>query len=318
MREILIGEYIRNRRLDLGLTQEQVCEGVCTAATLSRLEHSRQTPSRSIINALLNRLGLPDDRFFALLSDKEMKIDALRKNIRGDQILFEKATAENRPQLRELALAKLAELEQIIDADDTITLQYILSTKATFGKSDGPYGFQEQRDMLMEAIRLTLPRFDLQEINQFRYSIEEMTILNKIAVTYAQEGKKKEAAVIYDQLLQYIERNDLELPENLHHFCMIAHNYAINLGKEGKYKQAIEISERGQQIGIKYGNYLQLPGFLAIQAECYYFLGEKEKSASLYFQACYLYKAINDEHEYANIQQEMYNHLGLRLPDHAV
>ncbi len=318
MRYMLIGEYIKSRRLDMELKQEDVFEGICSAATFSRLENNKQTPGRSTINALLNRLDLPDDRFFALLSEQELRIDVLRKSIRGDQILFKKATAENRPAIRERALQKLAELEQIMDKDDAVTLQYIRSTKITLGKPEGPYCFQERLDLLMEAIRLTIPRFDLDKIDQFRYSLEEMAILNKIALTYSREGKLKEAVSIYSQLLMYIEKNDVELPNNLNHFCLISHNYAIALAKGQQYKQAIEVAERGQQMGIMYGDYLQLPGFLAIQAECYFFLGEKEKSACLYFQACYLYKAINDEHEFRHIQQEMYEHLGLKLPDYAV
>ena len=66
MKNVFLGEYIKQRRLDLGLTQEQLCDGICEPMTLSRLENGKQTPSRNRINALLQRLGLPDDRYFAL------------------------------------------------------------------------------------------------------------------------------------------------------------------------------------------------------------------------------------------------------------
>lgn len=49
--------------------------------TLSRLENGKQTPSRNRINALLQRLGLPDDRYFALLSKNELEMEALQKEI---------------------------------------------------------------------------------------------------------------------------------------------------------------------------------------------------------------------------------------------
>ena len=68
MKNVFLGEYVKQRRLDLGLTQEQLCYGICEPMTLSRLENGKQTPSRNRINALLQRLGLPDDRYFALLS----------------------------------------------------------------------------------------------------------------------------------------------------------------------------------------------------------------------------------------------------------
>lgn len=64
MKEIFLGEVIRRRRIELGLTQEALCEGICEPTTISRFENGRQTPSRNHVKALLFRLGLPDDRFF--------------------------------------------------------------------------------------------------------------------------------------------------------------------------------------------------------------------------------------------------------------
>ena len=40
MQNYKLGEYIRQRRLDLGLTQEQVCAGICESVTLSRFRHA--------------------------------------------------------------------------------------------------------------------------------------------------------------------------------------------------------------------------------------------------------------------------------------
>lgn len=81
MKNVFLGEYVKQRRLDLGLTQEQLCDGICEPMTLSRLENGKQTPSRNRINALLQRLGLPDDRYFALLSKNELEMEALQKEI---------------------------------------------------------------------------------------------------------------------------------------------------------------------------------------------------------------------------------------------
>ena len=39
MKEIFLGEVIRQRRLELGLTQEELCEGICEPMTISRFEN---------------------------------------------------------------------------------------------------------------------------------------------------------------------------------------------------------------------------------------------------------------------------------------
>ena len=40
MKEVFLGEVIRQRRLELGLTQEELCEGICEPMTISRFETS--------------------------------------------------------------------------------------------------------------------------------------------------------------------------------------------------------------------------------------------------------------------------------------
>ena len=81
MQNYRLGDYIRQRRQELNLTQEQVCAGICEPVTLSRFENGRQTPSRTRINAILQRLGLPDDRYYALVTPEELEIEALKKEI---------------------------------------------------------------------------------------------------------------------------------------------------------------------------------------------------------------------------------------------
>ena len=60
MENIRIGSFISERRKNLGLTQEQVCDGICDPVSLSRIENNKQTPGRAILDALMQRLGMPD------------------------------------------------------------------------------------------------------------------------------------------------------------------------------------------------------------------------------------------------------------------
>ena len=44
MKEVFLGDYIRQKRIERGLSQQELCEGICDHGTLSRLENGRQTP----------------------------------------------------------------------------------------------------------------------------------------------------------------------------------------------------------------------------------------------------------------------------------
>lgn len=313
MEEVIFGEFIKQRRKKLGLTQLEVCEGICEPITLSRLEHGRHITSDLRISALLGRLGLPDNRHLTVLSKREMEINNLQKAIQDDEVRFRRAGSSERPDVREQALKKLDSLERVTKKDNNLIQQYILGARVSFGKPDGPYSPDERMDMLMRAIRLTVPRFDVDNIGQFRYSMEETKLINQLAVSYMAAGDRQMAIKIYKQLLAYVEHEDKDLPRFAGHFCMIAHNYAIDLTLEKRYKEAITLAKRGQQTCVKHGHYQLLPGFLAILAECFFFLGDYESSKRLYCQAYCIYAATGDENNCTVMKQEAKDRLGFEI-----
>ena len=299
MEEMLIGPYIRQKRLDKGWTQEYLCDGICTAPTLSRIETNDRTPSSSVLKALLERLGLPAGQFFALLSENDTAVNKLQKKIRDNKIRFRRAAEPDQSAIREQILYDLKTLEALGGEDNRFVQQYILSTKASIGTTDGPYSLEERLEMLMEAIQLTVSRFDLKNIPGFQYSIMEVTIINQIAVTYASMGDRKKAISISRRLLKYIEKYNKDLEKSPRQFCLVAHNCAINLALEKQYEEAIELAQKGQRISVQKGDYQFLPGFL---------------STHLYYQAYSLYAVLEDDANCAILASEMKARLGLEVP----
>ena len=108
MQNIYIGEFIRQRRKELNLSQEDLAYGICEVSTLSRIENGRCTPSRSKINALLQRLGLPEERYYAIVSKNEKEIEALQQKVIdlfGEPFDDRVERSEAAPSIREIAKA---------------------------------------------------------------------------------------------------------------------------------------------------------------------------------------------------------------------
>lgn len=313
MQEMFLGEAIKKRRLELGLTQEQLCEGICEPITVSRLENGKQTPSRNRINALLERLDMPADRFYALLSKKELDIDALQRQITAYNIQFEKASPENKPQVREQALKALQELESIMDADDNLSRQFILRSRVLLGTEEGTYSFADKKRMLSEAIRLTAPYFDVDDISRGLYTTDEIKIINQLALAYANAGEHLEAIGIFTQLYKYIQKHFHNIPLTRAHLAMVAYNYARELSSVGQFRKAIEIAEAGQNACLDYGHYHALPSLLGIQADCYHRLKDDAKSRDYYLQAYYLMKITKDESNLEILKRKAKNEINLEL-----
>ena len=311
MREIFLGEYIKQRRLELGLTQEQLCEGICEPITISRMENGKQTPSYNRICAFLQRLGLPDDRYVALLSKNELEIKALQDEIRADLVRFERATPENRNIIRTAGLQKLEQLEKLAESDDRIIRQYILSNKVNFGKPEGSYSPEERLELLLEALRITVPNIDLEEINLGLYSMDETTLLNMIAHAYADLGELKKAIDIYRQLLKYVQKHYCDgISRYAGKLTLIAHNYSFLLLEAGHYDDSIEIAELGWNACVEYAHYQFLPGFQHNLGVCYFHKGNLKKCEEYYQCAYYLYKAVGNVNGQLLLEEDVKKHLG--------
>lgn len=303
MQNFFLGDYIKQKRLDLGLTQEQLCDGICEPMTLSRLENGKQTPSRNRINALLQRMGLPDDRYFALLSKNELEMEALQKEIVACNVT--ERVAEG--------FEKLAQFEALAAPDDQIAQQFILSSKVLLGRLDGRYMPREQIDMLMQAIRLTVPRFDLENIESFLYTKDEITIINQIGLAYSDDGQNKKAAEIYYQLLRYVRKHFKETITLIGALPLVLYNYARVLDLCGRYEEGAELAQECRKACIQYGHYQELPRCLEIEAECRHFMGDEETSKELYCQSYYLCKVVEYQVGLEIVKKEAKEYLNLTL-----
>ena len=304
MKEFPIGEVIRQKRIELGLTQEELCEGIYEPPTMSRIETGRQTPSRTKLNVLLQRLGLPGDQYYALLSDNETKIADLQKEIVSCNVLGKQAKG----------LEMINELEEIADPQDTTIQQFILRSKVILGKLENgeikPYSFEQKLEILFQAIHLTSPRFNIEEIDRGLYGLDEVKVINQIALTYSRNDEHKKAIDIYYQLLRYIKKHFQNILQSGGLLPLVCYNYARELDLVKRYEDALEIAQLGWQACVQYGQYRNLPVIIALMAECYHFLNDDNKSIEYYRQAYYIHKAIGNEKSIGVIMSETKKYFG--------
>ena len=315
MEKITIGSYIQQIRMDKGWSQDYLCSGICERSTLSRIENGQRSPSVGILARLLERLGVSTERVIIMLDKGDIVMENLQKQVRNDTIRFEKAREEDKPAIRAQILTDLDRLEEQAGEDERFIRQFILGARATVGGPEGPYSARERLQLLTEAIRLTVPRFSVKQLGKFRYSTEEMTLINQIARTYARSGDRKTSMDISRRLLQYIEENGQELDKYARQFTLVAHNYAIDLGLEKRYEEAERLARRGWDICVTFGEFQFLAGFIAILAECRYFLGDLEESEKYYRKAHTLYSITEDARGMETMRREAKEHLGLELSD---
>ena len=87
-----------------------------------------------------------------ILTKNKLEIEALKKEI----------VACNALEYADECFPKIEKLEKLINVDDNLEKQFILRSKVLLGHLNGRYTKEEKLKMLIQAIGLTIPDFDLE------------------------------------------------------------------------------------------------------------------------------------------------------------
>ncbi len=291
MKEKLIGELIKNERKKLRITQEALCEGICEPTTLSRIENNKQNPTRNVLNALLQRLGISDGRFFAVITAEELKINNLCNDIASYNVKYEKVENSQKKAIKEILKKKHSELREIIEPDDVISIQFIMKSEVLI--DDGPN--EKKIEKLFDAIHLTHPMFELTNISFGLYSFDEVALINQVAVIYSENGDSEQSIRIWEQLLRNIENRFVNITPARTQKDLILYGLSREWLIKENYIKAMSYADEGKKVAVDYGIYQHLPGFVIILAECEYQLGNSGKSEELFKDAYYLCRVIGDK-----------------------
>lgn len=285
-----LGKVIKHVRENRGFSQKMLCQGLCTTATLSRFESGEQSPSWDCVRSMLERLGMGDENYTAILTAEEIELDRMKNEIMKLNVAFRKEKKEKHKETLNTVLNMLDQMETQIKKTDSINRQFIMRERTIIAEQNHSCSLDEKLNQLLEALHLTLPNLCFDNMNQFLYSHEEFSLLINIASTYYNLGQVRQAFYIYEQLYRVFYK------KYFHHHLMIlfTHNYAINLGNEKSYNDAIHVAADGIYIAIERKQYEILPILLHTQAECFYLLEQPEKCKEYYSYIAPLYRIFGD------------------------
>lgn len=243
------GFMIKHRREELGYTQEDLADGICSVPTLSRIENGERMPTREHFEMLIQRLGYSDTMLDVYVDEKQFRLHELKFQIRQAIILNQLETAQN----------LLIEYERYIEKPIQIEIQFIILCR-TLSDSTA-YRPEERLKILEGAIRLTCPKYEISKFPRI-LSFEEILILNNIAVCYAQMGNYEPAIGILSHLKQYYENHMMNPEEVLRTQPLILYNLSKYLGCSSRYDECIEIADLGIRIARNTGQCSFMDGLL--------------------------------------------------------
>lgn len=228
-----IGAVISYYRETHQISQIKLCKGLCSIATLSRLESGERDVDSLLLETLLERLGKASNHFELILTDFDYETFQMREEI--------KDLIENKHLIK--ASKMLDIYESKFNLMSSVHKQFVVGHRGLLNELKGGK-VEDTIDILMEAISYTIPRFKTNRINEYYYSNMELNIIIKLIEQYIINGSKNSANTILTQVLEYLdtfssmERNNLLYPKVVIMKCKL-------LMDEGQYSHVIELCKKG-------------------------------------------------------------------------
>jgi len=300
-----IGELIRNLRKKAKLTQVRLCAGICKQPALAKMEKDKIPPNIYFLEAIMQRLGRDINKYFCLFpsvddfADKLVR-DEITKCVAN--LKFEEASA----LLEKLKFGKGYKKKGL-------GKQFILEAEATILASKEGYDNLEYMSMLKNALTITKPQFDEREVDRYRLTYTEITIINQMAIHYCEAREISRGIKLFERLRDSINYFYIDEHEKVRSYVTVLYNYSKYLGIAKRFDDALEIVTEGEELAVKHKQMILLPSFAVNRAWCLYQLGKKEKSVPYFAMAYFGALIIGEKDSAPTVAEFVREHLEMEL-----
>ena len=278
----VVGDFLRETRLRKGYTQEEVSYGICTPASLSRIENGMQKPGRLILEKLFERLGTENNLFNSFVSKEEMELYL------EIQTLIRNVTDGDLHRIEE----QIGIVEKLTQNASELERQSLFWAKGELATQK--YGNNgEAMEYLMKAIQITLPDFDGKSpLRNHLLTFDEITIINSIAVRHGDNGDLLTAIQLDMWLKEYMENKIIDGRMKTAKYPMILYNLSYWLGEENCHNEALKMAEQGVDFCVKYGNLPAFPILIFNQGAALAELERYDEAKKCFLQSITIFEAM--------------------------
>lgn len=281
-----MGSILKKCRETKGITQEELCYGICTPSALSKIEHGLREPTYVKFASLMERMSEWPKAYDVFIGDKGYVIQELQGEIRKLVFHGEFETANK----------VLDELEKELEnfPNETIYHQFLQLERAIC-KSKGRIQ-KEQIAELIKILKWTVPCFGDKPIYECFLSHQELTLINNIAIGYGENGELEKAIQLLSELKEYLESHYMGNRTKATMYSTVLLNQVKYLGLGMHYEKALSAANEA----------------IEILAE----IGETFDIATLHYDIAWIYIKMDKEKYLSNIEDEIILSLYADLSNH--
>ncbi|MDO4295540.1 MAG: hypothetical protein Q4D90_05200 [bacterium] len=303
METVKIGELIGQLRRKQNITLQQLSRGICSIATLGRIEESDGKMTYIMAGAFFERLGYTLDKFECYVSQKELDEYNLRNEIRN---------AKEHRRLAEMKLALEKYAKQTAKKEAGLERQFLDSMNAFLLFEEGNYDKAEQ--LLRKAIELSVPTWEEKWEQQILLGYTEIEMLVLLSDIYdKEEGQKQaEAEALQWKILGYLEERKEHRENIAKAYAEVSCRLIAKLIEKQEYARALYLSEKAITVIGKVSRMYHWVELLCLRGKCLEELSKdgkvnSQQARNAYQEAYYI--ALLYETEKEELAQKLKKHL---------
>lgn len=297
---------IKELRMQQGLTQVQLCEGICTKGTLSRIERGLYRPDWYTFERLMQRLGEDPYKYYTdIITVEDQRRIEMKDKINN---LLKEKKSETDQEVEGL----ISVLEQEKNFKNGINLQFLLYAKArlAFHRKD----FISTYDLATAALRITKPYFSEDNPLTYILSIDEINLINLIAVVHFSNNSVEKAAELLLRIKESMDLNLLNDEKRIKAYLQILYNITKYYGLLKRYEECLPLCDRGVELCTTYRNSFFHPLFIFHKACCLLYLQDIENGADLAGKTYSIFMGLDRYAEALQVVDYLKSEFNITLP----
>lgn len=297
-----VGEIIKRERKRQGISQEKLSDGICTPSWLSKIESGVCTPTNSLFEMLMQRLGKNSSQYVLFQSEIEMTIESLKFRTRR---LYS-------TNLMEESKKSYYELKSLIKDHNQYDQQFIALYDLLLFKSN-ELSQSELLSKFEEALNYSKPDFEYEHINDHLLTNDEIVIINNIAILMKQLERTQEAIKIMKSLKFYLENPRFDYDVKKRTYPLVMYNLSKWQGLDGDYCGCVSTCDIAIQYCVENGVLSTLASLLLNKGYAYTELGSKDFAIRFLRESYYINMATKEEPSAQRIREYALDKLGVDI-----
>ena len=233
-------EIIRLTRRALGITQEELCDGICDVSTLSKIENGHYGVKRDTYRELMRKMGRVAEMRYTVCLEQDGRL-------LEDRIEFERAFKKYDYEVAEKYVKRMKE-----NADDNIlTQQYIARAEALVDYYRKRISAEELAERIDRAIHMTVPEYEKYLSNKervFPFVNEELLALMSLGNVYRKLGQGERGMQMYEAICRCLQADYMSVQDKISQQISVEYSIAMAYAAEGRHLEALGKKEKCIQL----------------------------------------------------------------------